>query len=107
MRKPNINKLFYAELLELSDRIQEAIAQRKAEEQAAVREKIEELATEAGFELEEVVAKRRPAHKRGKVAAKYRNPNDPSQTWAGRGRQPKWLVAELKSGKSIEDFVID
>ena len=106
MRKPNISKLSYHELLELSDRIQTAIKQRQAEQQAALREKMEELAAEAGFELEEVVAKRRAGRKRGKVAPKYRNPSDPSQTWTGRGRQPKWLVAELKSGKALEDFAI-
>ena len=40
------------------------------------------------------------------VAAKYRNPDHPSETWAGRGKQPRWLVAQLKSGKRIEDFRI-
>src|SRR5690242_6784701 len=28
-----------------------------------------------------------------KVAPKYRNPANPSQTWAARGQQPKWLAA--------------
>ena len=40
------------------------------------------------------------------VAPKYRNPDHPSETWAGRGKQPRWLVAQLKSGKRIEDFRI-
>jgi DNA-binding protein H-NS len=40
------------------------------------------------------------------VAPKYRNPDQPSETWAGRGKQPRWLVAQLKSGKRIEDFRI-
>ena len=43
---------------------------------------------------------------RGRVAPKYRNPADPSQTWAGRGLQPRWLKAALKSGKKIEGFLI-
>ena len=43
---------------------------------------------------------------RGKVAAKYRNPDDPSETWAGRGLKPRWLAAAIKSGKKMDDFLI-
>jgi DNA-binding protein H-NS len=39
--------------------------------------------------------------------SKYRNPAEPSETWAGRGRKPRWLTAQLKSGKRIDDFRID
>jgi DNA-binding protein H-NS len=41
------------------------------------------------------------------VLPKYRNPTRPSQTWAGRGKQPQWLTVQLESGKRIEDFRID
>ena len=40
------------------------------------------------------------------VAAKYRNPDHPSETWAGRGKQPRWLVAQLGLGRRIDDFRI-
>ena len=40
------------------------------------------------------------------VPPKYRNPDQPSETWAGRGKQPRWLVAQLGSGKRIDDFRI-
>jgi|HubBroStandDraft_1064217.scaffolds.fasta_scaffold324394_1 DNA-binding protein H-NS len=43
---------------------------------------------------------------RGKVAPKYRNPENPSETWAGRGLRPRWLVAALKSGKKLEQLAI-
>jgi DNA-binding protein H-NS len=43
---------------------------------------------------------------RGRVAPKYRNPADSSQTWAGRGLQPRWLKAAIKSGKKLESFLI-
>ena len=45
-------------------------------------------------------------YKLGKVAPKYRNPADPSQTWAGRGQQPKWLASQLGGSKRLEDFLI-
>jgi DNA-binding protein H-NS len=43
---------------------------------------------------------------RGPVPPKYRNPKDPSQTWAGRGLQPRWLKDAIKSGKKLESFLI-
>jgi DNA-binding protein H-NS len=43
---------------------------------------------------------------RGAVAPKYRNPENPSETWAGRGLKPRWLVAAMKGGKKLEDFAI-
>lgn len=41
-----------------------------------------------------------------KVVPKYRNPAIPSETWSGRGKQPRWLAAQLKNGKSLESFLI-
>jgi DNA-binding protein H-NS len=43
---------------------------------------------------------------RGKVAPKYRNPENPSETWAGRGLKPRWLAAALKTGRKLEEFSI-
>jgi DNA-binding protein H-NS len=40
------------------------------------------------------------------VLPKFRNPSDPSETWAGRGKQPRWMVAQLKAGKKMNDFLI-
>jgi DNA-binding protein H-NS len=41
------------------------------------------------------------------VLPKFQNPADPTETWAGRGKQPRWLVAQLKAGKKPSDFLID
>jgi DNA-binding protein H-NS len=40
------------------------------------------------------------------VSPQYRNPDHPSETWSGRGRQPRWLVAQLEAGGRIDDFRI-
>ena len=44
---------------------------------------------------------------RGSVAAKYRNPEHPAETWAGRGLKPRWLAAAIKTGKKLDDFLIE
>lgn len=90
---------------------------------AAVRKKIVSLAKAEGYTVDElfgtarmvreksgVAAKKTPARKSAqkgsKVEPKYRNPADPTQTWAGRGMPPKWLAAELARGRKLEDFAI-
>jgi DNA-binding protein H-NS len=40
------------------------------------------------------------------VFPKYRNPQTPSETWSGRGKQPRWLTAAIKTGRKIEEFRI-
>jgi DNA-binding protein H-NS len=50
----------------------------------------------------------RPARRKyPPVLPKFQNPADLSETWAGRGKQPRWLVSELKAGKKINDFLIN
>jgi DNA-binding protein H-NS len=41
-----------------------------------------------------------------KVPPKYRNPKNHSETWAGRGKQPRWLTKQLRTGKKLTDFLI-
>jgi DNA-binding protein H-NS len=40
------------------------------------------------------------------VQPKFRNPEHPSETWAGRGKTPRWLTAQLQSGKNKDEFRI-
>ena len=41
-----------------------------------------------------------------KVDPKYQNPINPAETWSGRGKQPRWLKAQLRAGKMLQDFMI-
>lgn len=88
----------------------------------AVRKKLVALAKADGYTIAElfgdagVDTKAEPAWKRarkstkgrtlGKVAPKYRNPENPKETWSGRGMQPRWLAEQVKRGKSAADFLI-
>src|SRR6476646_24175 len=77
--------------VEVSQLLQQIIKQKKL--------RLEERLTR----LQTPVSGRRPY---APVSPKYRNPDQPSETWAGRGKQPRWLVAQLRSGRRIEDFSI-
>src|SRR5579864_6319660 len=48
---------------------------------------------------------RNPRRQYPEVQPKYRNPQT-SETWSGRGKRPRWLVAAMKSGRKIEEFRI-
>jgi DNA-binding protein H-NS len=87
----------------------------KAKVDAAITEKVTTRRNELESELSKLDGHAgggrpgRPAGRggpRGAVAPKFRNPENPSETWAGRGLRPRWLVAEIKSGKKLEDFAI-
>lgn len=48
----------------------------------------------------------RPRRKYAKVLPKYSNPSSPTETWSGRGKQPRWIAAALQSGHTLEEFRI-
>ncbi|CAM5320714.1 Trans-acting regulatory protein HvrA [Afipia felis] len=47
-----------------------------------------------------------PRRKYPKVLPKYFNPSEPSETWSGRGKQPRWLTLALQAGHALEEFEI-
>ena len=43
----------------------------------------------------------------GKIAAKYRDPDNPENTWSGRGKRPRWMQSHLKAKKyGLDDMKI-
>ncbi|MDH7547942.1 H-NS histone family protein [Stenotrophomonas geniculata] len=88
---------------------------------AAMRAKINKYVKDHGYTIEELYGAdstassetskkrtgRKPAKSAGsKVAPKYRNPTNPSETWSGRGRQPRWLAALVQKGREPSEFLI-
>ncbi|SHF90085.1 DNA-binding protein H-NS [Loktanella atrilutea] len=63
-------------------------------------------ARERGFTLTELTGG--PGAKKTKAVSppKYRHPENPEQTWTGRGRQPDWMKDALENGQSKEEFLI-
>ena len=96
--KNGLGKMSVKDLRALRDRVDQAITEREREERAELKTKMAELASKAGFSVDELFGKKRAA-----IAVKYRNPTDPSQTWTGRGRRPNWVV---KASGDVERFRI-
>jgi DNA-binding protein H-NS len=73
---------------------------------ADVRKKLRKLAKDEGYTIEELFGGAGRSAAKSKVAAKYRNPDNPKDTWSGRGRKPRWFEAALKAGKSESSLLI-
>jgi DNA-binding protein H-NS len=99
----NLKSMPVDRLIALRGELDEILASKVAEERRAVQDKLTMLDR---LGMNGARAKGAKGGPRGAVAPKYRNPEDPSQTWAGRGLKPRWLAAALKAGGKIEDFAI-
>ena len=88
---------------------------------AVVRKKLAAMLKAEGYTAEEVfggtpssaapkaAAKAKTPRSRkslGKVPPKFRNPDNPAETWTGRGKQPRWLAAFTAAGRSVDEFLI-
>ncbi|QKY11983.1 H-NS family nucleoid-associated regulatory protein [Janthinobacterium lividum] len=97
----NLENLTIAELRALQDDIKKQLKVREQKDLDEARAKILQIAQSLGKSVKELVGDGVRV-KTQTVAVKYRNPNDVSQQWSGRGRQPKWVKDWVESGKSLD-----
>jgi DNA-binding protein H-NS len=91
-------------LVELKSQVEAALSAKVIDQRRALESELSKLGRFQGAARGKSASGRGGA--RGAVAPKYRNPENPAETWAGRGLKPRWLTAAIKSGKKIEDFAI-
>ena len=102
MARINVDKMPLKQLLELETKLKGAISAARERDRATVKQEMSALAEKHGFSLRELMGKGK-----GKVnVPKYANPDDPAQTWTGRGRKPNWLIAKVKKGATLEQLSI-
>jgi len=85
------------ELKGLLFEVGQAIKERQQRDVADARERIMTIARGAGMPAERLLDG-------AAVLPRYRNPDDPSQTWSGRGRQPKWVAEALAGGRTLDEL---
>lgn len=103
---PNIDKLTLKDLVELDLKVQKAISIAKERERSEVKQRIAALADESGFSVNELFGGGRAGKTKSSGIAKYKNPDNHSETWTGRGRKPNWLLAKIQRGSKMADFEI-
>lgn len=84
------------ELWFLRQQVMSVLVRKIEEEKARLDERLRRLKSDAS-------ASKRPYPR---VYPKYQNPARPDETWAGTGGKPRWLMAQLRSGRKLDDFLI-
>ena len=103
MKPHDLESMSVDELWSLHELVVSVMARKISAEKALLDQKLRELGQSTADSAKKVSHARRPYPQ---VFPKYRNPTRPSETWAGRGKQPRWLTAQLRSGKKLDDFRI-
>lgn len=101
----NLNEYSLKDLKDLQSQVGKAIAGFSDRKRKEALTELEERARAMGFSLAELTGSA-PMRKRTPAGAKFANPENPSDTWSGRGRKPRWYEAALKSGKAPSDLAI-
>jgi len=103
-RASDVDKMSYAELAAMEKQIEKLKIEKQNTERLELRQKLVDEAKKNGFDIHELFGRR---GSRARVAAKYRDPKNPQNTWTGRGRMPRWMAAATKGGKAKkDDFLI-
>jgi DNA-binding protein H-NS len=98
----NLSRMTVEALMDLRKRVDDMLLEHRAE----IEKQLERMdRTIAVVGRLRIVRGGRSALKGRKVPPKYRGPS--GETWAGRGARPRWLVAAIKGGRKLEDFLID
>ena len=107
MNRKTLENMSVAKLWDLHELITAILTEKINAEKLELNQRLQKLrrgtATDIDLERRDVERARRPYPR---VLPKYRNPADPSETWSGRGKMPRWLKAQIGSGRVIDDFRI-
>src|SRR5262249_46285550 len=104
MANANLSRMNVDELMTLRKQIDELLLHRRGEIQNQL-ERVQRAIAVPGGERVGRRGRRVSTLRGRKVPPKYRGPS--GETWAGRGAKPRWLVAAIKGGKKLNDFLIE
>ena len=102
MPKINVSGMNVEALIDLQKRVDEMLVKRRA----VIEKQLEWMDRASAVVSGARVARRGASSLKGKkVPPKYRSRS--GETWAGRGAKPHWLVAAIKGGRKLDDFLIN
>lgn len=100
----------YDELLAVRLRVDQEINTRGPGELEALKEKLSLIARAQGLSPADLFGEspkpERKERKKREVKIRYRNPDNPEETWTGIGKPKKWLKEKLDAGATLDDFII-
>jgi DNA-binding protein H-NS len=104
----NLKSMSFDDLIALRDNVAQTISRKAKSAKRELQAKLAAIDDLAGAGRGGKRRGRPPGSGRAgrKVAPKYRNPKNRSETWSGRGRMPLWLQGMVKQGHKREEFAI-
>jgi len=116
----NLDELSVDELEKLIKQAESALDKKRKAELKNAQAVLEKMAKDLGVSpealLKDTAGKKKATRKkatkkkasgvRRPAKVKYRDPNDSSNTWTGRGKRPLWLQGALEKGAKLEDFAV-
>jgi len=96
--------------------VRKALSSAKARDQREAKKAASKAAAEFGFSLNDITESAAPAPKKRKAKAKaakkqskpvFFNPEDKTQTWTGKGRQPSWYREQVAAGTNPDAMRIE
>lgn len=112
-RKMNLDSMTVDQMWDLHEEISRLLSARLTAEKRELERRLDRLRRDRpgisskaiGTEMNGAVGP--PVRRKyPRVYPKYQNPQVPTETWSGRGRTPRWLVAALETGHKLEEFAI-
>ncbi len=108
----DVSRLSFAELTALRAQLDQQIAEKRSEELKVLTDGFVKKLEAAGFTADEGMQALRPylagsgrkANQGAAAPVLFRDPSDPTNTWSGRGRAPRWLQDHIAAGRSKEEF---
>lgn len=108
----NIGKMELEQLLEAQNKIADLIKEKQVEKKSKLESSFQEQAQAVGLGIAQIIwsdedtGAKKPNKRKRTFKPKYRNPENPEETWTGLGKKTKWLEAKLKAGHKLTDFLI-
>jgi DNA-binding protein H-NS len=107
MRRTDLEAMDFDELWLLHEQLTKLLSEKITTEKLQLERRLAQLSRVEQLREADGTPSSRPRRAYPKVQPKYWNPSQPAQKWSGRGKQPRWLVAALSTGRKLEEFVID
>lgn len=115
MTNLDVSKLSYAELLQVSKKLEQQITEKRDEELKVLVDGFAKKVQAAGFTVDEALValqpytastKRKSSQTGSAAPVLYRDPSNPDNTWSGRGRAARWISDYEAAGRSREEFKV-
>ena len=100
MKGDDLERMSVDELWDLHQQLRQILSGKLSERKRKLEHQLSQLRRDTSRPTDEQ-GRRRPYPA---VKQKYRNPNNPSQTWSGRGKQPRWVSEMMVAGRKLCEF---